>query len=139
MYIIILQNIGLFFLGDCIYLDGNFRKSIWPILFIGQILGLMPVIGISQQSISDLKFNWKSRRTLYGFIVAVIATFYASMHVYRTLIVEIDFYLIGLLLTMKIISDNFTSNRQICFSEFDIFYNKRIWMYQFFCASNKMA
>lgn len=86
----------IYFYGIKVHLDDNFRQSIWPILFIGQLFGLMPVIGISRQSIDDLKFSWKSRRTIYGYIVIMLSTCYFMFNAYQTLIGKIFFDSIGL-------------------------------------------
>lgn len=56
--------------------EGAFRRAIWPILMIGQMFGVMPVVGISSQSLSDLHFKLKSLRTIYAGIVAIISSNY---------------------------------------------------------------
>lgn len=84
------------FLEDHVYLDESFRKSIWPILIIAQLFGLMPVIGISRQSINDLKFNWKSKRTIYGFIVVMFSTCYSIFNAYQTLTEKMNFDSFGM-------------------------------------------
>lgn len=59
------------------HFEGTFRKAIWPFLVIGQLYGVMPVIGISSRSLSDLHFNWKSFRAIYAVIVAIILSSYS--------------------------------------------------------------
>lgn len=46
----------------------SFRKSISQTLVFGQLLGLMPICGITSD-LSDLKFKWKSFRCLHFVVV----------------------------------------------------------------------
>ena len=68
------------------HFEGTFRRAIWPFLFIGQIYGVMPVIGVSSRSLSDLHFKWKSSRTIYAVIVAIILSSYSLFLLWRSFI-----------------------------------------------------
>lgn len=54
------------------HFEGTFRKAIWPVLAIAQLHGVMPIHGISSESLSDLHFKWKSFRTIYAVIATMI-------------------------------------------------------------------
>lgn len=53
----------------------SFRKSISQTLVFGQLLGLMPICGITSD-LSDLKFKWKSFRCLHFAVVSLGAVFF---------------------------------------------------------------
>lgn len=72
-----------FILDESKTFDGTFRAAIWPILFIGQMYGAMPVIGISSQSLSDLHFKLKSFRTIFAVIVAIILSSYSLFSLWK--------------------------------------------------------
>lgn len=96
-----MENILIQFLGDREYSDVSFRKCIWPILFLGQMFGLMPVIGITNKSITELRFKWQSRRTIYALISVVATTSYAIWHLWNTFSFRVDFHGIGVLLKLS--------------------------------------
>lgn len=58
------------------YFEGNFRKAIWPILFVGQMFGVMPIIGIKSQSSNDLNFKWNSLRTFHSLFIVIAVSSY---------------------------------------------------------------
>lgn len=45
--------------------DDSLHGAIYPLLFIAQIFGLMPISGIKSSSTTALEFKWKSFRTFY--------------------------------------------------------------------------
>lgn len=80
----------------------GFRKAIWPVVAFVQLFGTMPIYGIRSQSITDLRFKWKSFRTIYGLFVVMLTTGYALIHLRHTLSRQFDFYTIGVLNEMYI-------------------------------------
>ncbi|CAO1403379.1 unnamed protein product [Diamesa serratosioi] len=63
----------------------SFQEAIGPILFIGQCFGFMPVDGILSKDIGNLKFRWKSLRTIYSIIFLICGTVESCMAVRRLL------------------------------------------------------
>ncbi|XP_031638769.1 gustatory receptor for sugar taste 64f-like [Contarinia nasturtii] len=53
-------------------LVGSFRDAIWPFLIVGQIFGVMPVLGVKSHLIDNLKFKWTALRTVYSIAIAFI-------------------------------------------------------------------
>lgn len=90
-------NIGIT-LGEriVVHFEGYFREAIWPILFLGQCFGIMPVIGIKVRLISNVRFKWKSLRTLYSFFVLITVASYTLLVAWKTISVNIEFSAIGL-------------------------------------------
>lgn len=60
--------------------------AFWPFLIIGQIYGVMPVVGVSSWSLSDLHFNWKCFRTIYAVIVAVILSVHMLYLIWKIIV-----------------------------------------------------
>lgn len=52
--------------GDC---DGSFHQAVYPLLFIAQCFGVMPVHNISSKCPAGLKFTWKSFRFMFAVFV----------------------------------------------------------------------
>lgn len=74
---------------------GSFRVAIWPFLIIGQLFGVMPLIGVKNRSITALHFKWKSARTFYSLAVSTWLMSYAILLVWKILTIKIEFDLIG--------------------------------------------
>lgn len=51
----------------------NFHKSIRTIILIGNTLGLLPVNGVTSDSVQDLNFRWICPKTIYTFTLMSIA------------------------------------------------------------------
>lgn len=78
----------------------------------------MAVVGIKNQSASQLKFKWMSFRTIYSFIVFLLAIVYAGMTLLITLKNEIEFERMSIL---------------ICYLGF----GPKNWLFSYFiCSSN---
>lgn len=45
---------------------GTFRNAMWPLLVVGQLFGVMPLIGVTKPALSDLQFEWRTLRTVYA-------------------------------------------------------------------------
>lgn len=58
----------------------------------------MPVVGITEKSIAELRFKWQSKRTIYSLIAVLATTAYSIWHAWNTFATRVDFYTIGLLL-----------------------------------------
>lgn len=54
-----------------LFCDGSFHESIYPVLFVAQFFGLLPVTNISGKSPSDLQFSWKSFRCFFAVFVTL--------------------------------------------------------------------
>lgn len=76
--------------------EGTFRRAIWPFLVISQLYGVMPVAGVSSWSLSDLQFKWKSSRTIYAIIVALILSGYSLYLLWKIFTTIAYFNIIGL-------------------------------------------
>lgn len=50
-------------------ISGSFHKAIHPILFVAQCFGVMPVVNISSDNPSEVKFSWKSFRSYFALFV----------------------------------------------------------------------
>lgn len=75
--------------------DGTFRRAIWPFLVIGQFFGIMPLIGVSGWSLSDLHFKWKSIRTVYAVCVASILSCYSIFLLWKVFTTRVYLNSIG--------------------------------------------
>lgn len=93
------MKIFTFTLGESYksYSEGNFQKIIWPILLIGQIFGVMPVIGIKSRSSSRLHFKWISWRTFYSLFVVIVLATYTLVIIWKLFGKHVDFSSFGLL------------------------------------------
>lgn len=54
------------------------------------MFGVMPVVGVSSRFVSELRFEWKSYRTIYAVMVAIIFAVYISF-LFSRLFVDITF------------------------------------------------
>ena len=63
----------------------SFQEAVGPILVIGQCFGSLPVEGILSKDIANLKFRWKSFRTIYSIIFLICGTIESAMAVRRLL------------------------------------------------------
>lgn len=74
---------------------GSFQEAIASTLILGQIFAIMPVTGVNGKTASDLKFSWKAIRTIYATIAFILATGYATLSVYTSFDVKVEFDLVG--------------------------------------------
>lgn len=70
--------------------------AIWPLLIVGQLFGVMPIIGVKNRSLSTLHFEWKSIRTFYSIAIAMLLLSYSLLLIWKILTIQIQFDLIGL-------------------------------------------
>uniref|UniRef100_A0A240SYM1 Uncharacterized protein n=1 Tax=Phlebotomus papatasi TaxID=29031 RepID=A0A240SYM1_PHLPP len=89
--------------------DGSFQEAIKKIIIMAQCFGVLPVIGVTSKSPSNMRFSWLSFRTIYS-IVAFIATgFYTAIVVHYSLSSKIEF--------VKVVPViNYTSNFYILYA-----------------------
>lgn len=81
---------------DSVY-NGSFQEAIGSILALGQIFAVMPVVGITMNDASKLRFKWDSFRTIYSGIMFVLVTFYSLLTLFSTLRrKEIHFDVVGM-------------------------------------------
>lgn len=77
-------------------IGGNLRRAIRPILLVGQIFGVMPVIGITSHSANDLHFKWKSFRAIYSIIIALTLFCYTLNVALNIMSEQIDLFSFGM-------------------------------------------
>lgn len=70
-------------LGQNANFEGNFREAIWPVLFVGQIFGVMPVTGIKSRSSNDPVFKWKNVRTFHSLFIIIAVSSYTLIAVWN--------------------------------------------------------
>lgn len=71
--------------------DGSFQEAIGSILSLAQCFGVMPVVGITSKSAAQLKYQWKSFRTIYSCLVILYGLIYAGLTFWITINDEIQF------------------------------------------------
>lgn len=47
----------------------TFHRAIFPVMFVAQVFGLLPVQGISSSNVTSLKFKWVSFRVFHSCLV----------------------------------------------------------------------
>lgn len=70
----------------------SFHASMKNVLLTAQILGYMPVIGITRPQISALKFSLISRRMLYSLLTLAVAIFLTSVQLKKNFSTKIKMY-----------------------------------------------
>lgn len=76
--------------------EGTFRRAIWPILVISQMFGAMPVVNVSNWSLSDLHFKWASLRTIYAVFVSTTLSIYSLFLLWKIFTDAVHLNMIGL-------------------------------------------
>lgn len=71
--------------------QSSFHRAIYPVMFIAQCFGVMPVINISSKSPMDLVFTWKSFRLVFALIVMISCGFEAVSTIAWTFRTRIEF------------------------------------------------
>ena len=74
--------------------EGTFRNAIWPLLMVIQLFGIMPVIGVTNESLSNLYFKWKSFRTIYALFVIMVFASHALIMLWKMIVdvIELDIF-----------------------------------------------
>lgn len=55
-------------------LKGSFHDAVGPILKVAQVFAMMPVDGTTAKDISNIKFHWKSLKTIYSLLFLFCGT-----------------------------------------------------------------
>lgn len=71
--------------------DGSFHEAIASILVIAQCFGVMPVVGVTSKSASNLKFQLKTIRAVYSFIAFLFTFIHAVLTTVRLFSTQIQF------------------------------------------------
>lgn len=82
--------------GNELVINGSFHQAFSSILVLAQCLGVMPIIGIKGNSSFNLRFTWKSFRTIYSVIALLFATSYTIFATCITLTKPVTFNSVGL-------------------------------------------
>lgn len=71
---------------DCkaIITDG-FQDAASSTLVFAQIFGIFPVVGITQDSSSKLRFKWRCARTIYSMTILLLAVIYTAFSYWEEL------------------------------------------------------
>lgn len=71
--------------------SGSFHEAIGSILALAQFFGVMPVVGVKSKSPIDLKFQWKSLRTIYSIVLFILMMIYGGMTLWVAFSGKINF------------------------------------------------
>lgn len=80
---------------DDLMYNGSFHEAIGSIMALAQYFGVMPVVGVKSKSTNDLKFQWKSLRTIYSLGLVVLMMIYGGMTLCVAFSGKINFDRIG--------------------------------------------
>lgn len=74
--------------------EGIFRNAISPLLTVGQLFGLMPLIGVSKAALSDLQFKWLTVRTVYSVFTVLVYLCHTVSILWRIVsdMIELDIF-----------------------------------------------
>lgn len=61
----------------------SFQESVGRLFAFGQFFGMLPVINITSSDENQLKFQWRSLRTIYSCLFIVLASIEAFMATWR--------------------------------------------------------
>lgn len=103
--------------GNGYSLEGSFRGAISPILLFFQLFGIMPLNGVTNHSVTDLRFEWKSVRTIYSLFIVMFLLAYSVVFILDLITNILTLQYLGQLMKMK-------SNSR---AEF-IFYSRNIYI-----------
>lgn len=74
---------------------GRFQEAIGNLLAFAQFFAMMPLVGVTKSSATELHFKWKCVRTIYATITFIVAAIYLSMLYILTLKGEMTFNSFG--------------------------------------------
>lgn len=77
--------------------EGTFRNAIWPLLMVGQLFGVMPLIGVKNPALSDLQFKWRTVRTAYALFTVTVYLLHTLTIFWRILNDMINIDIFGML------------------------------------------
>lgn len=74
---------------------GRFQEAIGNVLAFAQFFAMMPLVGVTKSSATELHFKWKSVRAIYAIIIFIFAAIYLSILFILTLSREMTFNSVG--------------------------------------------
>lgn len=74
---------------------GRFQEAVGSLLAFGQFFAMMPLVGVTKSSATELQFRWKCVRTIYATIIFIAAAIYLSILYILTLSRELTFNSFG--------------------------------------------
>lgn len=118
----------------------NISKSHLAHFVISQMFGAMPVVNVSNWSLSDLHFKWASLRTIYAVFVSTILSVYSLFLLWKIFTDAVHLNMIGLS------SLNEFVGWKKMLAEYFWFFSKRFilriecaWIHQFFGIIDTLA
>lgn len=69
----------------------NFHQGVYPIMFVAQLFGVLPVVNISSSCPSGLKFDKKSIRFFFSLLVAISSGFEALLSIAWISLMRVEF------------------------------------------------
>lgn len=60
-------------------ISGSFQEAVGTVLAVVQFFGIMPVIGVTSDSASKLRFQWNSIRTIFSVLCFAITVGYTLL------------------------------------------------------------
>lgn len=75
--------------------QGRFQEAIGNVVAFAQIFAMMPLVGVTKSSASELHFKWRSARAIYATITFILAVGYLSIIFILTLSRQMTFNSIG--------------------------------------------
>lgn len=67
---------------------GNFQEAISSVLATVQFLGVMPVVGVTDDSASDIHFKWDAYRTIFSIICSAIIFGYTLLSIFTLFVLD---------------------------------------------------
>lgn len=116
---------------------GRFQAALGKVLVFAQFFAMMPVIGVTNPSATQLYFNWKSIRAMYTAIIFVLAAAYLTIVFFLTLSKQITFNSIGKQTSMNWAYEFCIEYSAI--SDSSIFHNNHIWHIKLYAFGEEMA
>ena len=65
----------------------SFHESIGPVLTFGQFFAMLPVNGILSNDEDNLRFHWKSIRTIYSIIFLILGSIESCLAIRRLVVI----------------------------------------------------
>lgn len=55
--------------------EGSLQKTLKIMIVVANCFGLLPVDGATKDSVDDLRFNWRSLKTIYSLFLLLLGSF----------------------------------------------------------------
>lgn len=82
-------------IGTDLVCNGSFHEAFSSVLIVAQCLAMLPVTGVKTKSAFELRFAWRSFRTVYSLIAFGFATVYVIFATCITLTKPVTFNSFG--------------------------------------------